>query len=236
MTACLRPYEIFRGLRPGERTDAGLLEQILIDLGVNHAEFAGHEEFPEAILRRELGLRIWQLPCQLAAYLAFLAGPAGPIRSYVELGARWGGTFYVVDSFLRALRPDFGRSVALDLDVRPPGWDDYHARFPSATFVSADSRDWDPAGRFDLAFIDADHAYENVMADYRRARTYSRWLGFHDIVSDVCPDVPRAWAEVARAHPRHYEFVAQYPGFRNVMGIGLVEVDAGPDPDRGGAP
>jgi hypothetical protein len=87
------------------------------------------------------------------------------------------------------------------------------------------------AQSFDLAFIDADHAYDGCRADYEAIGSSASICAFHDIqdrfVAEL-PDnhggVPRFWNELkSNTHPpdRIFEFLDHSHG-ESVMGIGLL--------------
>ena len=82
-------------------------------------------------------------------------------------------------------------------------------------------------GQFDILFIDGDHSYEGVQADFLAYRDVVRpggLIAFHDI--NPAPHeptwsggVPQLWREVRDGY-RHWEFVAN-PG--EGYGIGVLE-------------
>jgi predicted O-methyltransferase YrrM len=89
-------------------------------------------------------------------------------------------------------------------------------------------------GRFDLLFIDGDHSYEGVKADFEMYAPLVRPGGvvaFHDIVADVFQrygrptpsdtgGVPIFWKELKARHPDHREFIEnpEQDGF----GVGAI--------------
>ena len=158
-----------------------------------------------------------------------------------EIGASAGGTVYLLT---RVARPD---AVIVSLDIDTPA----HTRRAREGFaresqrvisVQADSQQ--PATRdhvanllggaeLDFLFIDGDHSYEGVRADFELYSGMVRrggLIAFHDINPDrrteqcagpISGEVPRFWREISGQH-RSEELIAKpdQPGF----GIGLLSV------------
>lgn len=157
------------------------------------------------------------------------------VRSYLEVGARYGDTFYDV---MRAL-PKGSRGVCVDLPESVWGSSGTKEHLESAceelrgmgydiTLIIGDSRDADiveqvrSLGPFDAALIDGDHRYEGVLADFANYSDVCSLVAFHDIVgtgqrhsAGINVEVPRLWGEVK--NDRCSEYVA--PG--STMGIGV---------------
>lgn len=161
------------------------------------------------------------------------------VRSYLEIGARHGDTFFDVMVSL----PVGARGVALDL----PGGNWGTSKSANTLTVACDcligqgcdvkmilGNSRDPAvharvaaaGPFDAVLIDGDHLYDGVAADWRNYGPMARIVAFHDIAGDgqvtkdgraIPVEVPRLWAELKPTR-RHVEFVA--PGSK--MGIGVL--------------
>ena len=82
-------------------------------------------------------------------------------------------------------------------------------------------------GPYDAVFIDADHRYESVAADWAIYRTVAPIVAFHDIAECGAKDkrtgypveVPRLWAELKPQH-RHQEFIEP----DSIFGIGVLYV------------
>ena len=142
------------------------------------------------------------------------------IRSYLELGFYQGALLSALDQLFR-----FERVAGCDegvvqkkrgLLVTLPD----HARICwSRTETPAYRRFRHAMGKFDLVFIDADHAYGSVRADYERERRQPhRFLAFHDIKNtEHAPGVVRLWNELGGKKRELY--VPRPDGEQ--MGIGL---------------
>lgn len=162
------------------------------------------------------------------------------VRSYLEIGARHGDTFFDVMHSL----PKGSRGIAVDL---PGGnWgtiksgaylqgacDQLNQEGYQVFCMLADSQLESTAetisrfGPFDAALIDGDHLYSGVKRDWELYHGHSRLVAFHDIAGEgqcqrksLLPvEVPRLWKEIRNDFP-HQEFIA--PGSK--MGIGVLWV------------
>lgn len=174
---------------------------------------------------------------ELAAFVALLIRLN--VRSYLEIGARHGDTFYEV---MRAL-PAGSRGLAVDLPGGEWGTGSSRSALVAATAklrqsgreancVFGDSHAREvieiaAAGApFDAILIDADHRYEPVRQDWLDYGPLAPVVAFHDIAgegevqpsSGLAVEVPRLWRELKALHDDHLEFVAA--GSR--MGIGVI--------------
>jgi hypothetical protein len=159
------------------------------------------------------------------------------VRSYLEVGAYRGGTFYRV---MRSLPPgafgitvdDDRRSISrnrrrpllnVSARLRRLGYrieavvGDSHAQ----TTIDAAWR----FGPYDAVLIDADHRYEAARRDWEDYGPMARRLvAFHDIAEDHVTrtggrvEVARLWREIKATGVEVREFVA--PGSK--MGIGVI--------------
>lgn len=85
-------------------------------------------------------------------------------------------------------------------------------------------------GPYDFIFIDGDHRYNGVKADWDNYRKLTRFIAFHDIAGEGQTaqnlgrdpvEVPRLWAELKLQYPTsHQEFIAP----NSKMGIGVIQV------------
>jgi predicted O-methyltransferase YrrM len=159
------------------------------------------------------------------------------VAHYLEIGARTGDSF---EAILRAL-PIGSRGLAVDLPEGPWGMD---SRLILRDTVGRLNRDGyrcevvfgasqsarvigqvTQQGPYDAIFIDADHRYEAVAADWETYGPLGRLVAFHDIAGVGMVDtrtgfpveVPRLWHEI-KGQYRHQEIVAP----DSELGIGVV--------------
>ncbi len=211
------------------RDEVFLREEFLLALGLNGEIL---NEFPEQLYPWcGRGIRSWQYPIQFAKYLTYLSEQG--VRSYVEIGCRYGGTFIIVVEYLRRFS-DLYLAVAMDVE-RAAIMSAYAASTIGVDYTIADSRRPETVAylgslAWDLAFIDGDHSYEGCCSDFEAVKERSTLVGLHDIASSACPGVVRAWQEIRRVMPasRRFEAVDQYRDVRDrtqktFLGIGVVD-------------
>jgi len=170
------------------------------------------------------GLYIKQYPDELAKFLQWIYQHRQEISNYLEIGCERGGTFFAVDSLLRAFNPEYRGGTAVDVSAKilRHGFAAYRNLYPETSFHQVRSRNFAVGDkRFDLVLIDGDHSYNAVKADFEHFRA-SRFVALHDI---RCPlrgiEVRRFWAEIAPRYP-HVEIVNEDPGLSVPVGIGIV--------------
>jgi hypothetical protein len=111
-------HGVIRLLRDASRCelrDARFLErELLLMAGLNNEI---PREFPSELYPFcGYGIRSWQYPPQFSRYLVFLS--ERNLRSYVEIGCRFGGTFIICVEYLRRFS-DLSFACALDVE---PSW------------------------------------------------------------------------------------------------------------------
>ena len=77
------------------------------------------------------------------------------------------------------------------------------------------------AGPYDFCFIDGDHSYEGVKADWENYGPLAKIVGFHDIINPPS-QVDRLWAEL-KPNFRHMEFTESLD--HHQLGIGIIYRD-----------
>jgi hypothetical protein len=196
---------------------------------------------PELLPAVGTGVQCFQYPNQFAPYLRKLA--ACDVRSYLEIGVERGGSFLITTAYLRRFRR-LASAVAVDIFNAAPVMA-FAARHDWARFERLDSagdefKAFLRGRRFNLAFIDGDHAEAAVRRDFATIRDHADLIAFHDIVDAPSPGVGLVWQEVrgALAHTHEFfEYTAQYPEVtarlgRRFLGIGLAVPQAFPADPR----
>lgn len=208
-------------------TNICYLENLIIKLGFNNEIL---REQPKIVRDNGGGLFIWQYPNQFSKYLNLLRQQK--IKSYIEIGCRWGGTFVLTNEYLKMFN-DMSKSVAVDI-IDSPVLNycllNNETQFIKINSQSPEFKNYMDNNYFDLIFIDGDHSYNGVRSDYEISKNRGRILVFHDIVNDVCPGVVQFWNELKNNEKNtydFYEFTEQYEDVwnsthQNFLGIGVA--------------
>jgi hypothetical protein len=187
------------------------------------------------ILKETLsGIRAGQMKIEVEAMIKTFQD-AG-VKKYLEIGSRYGDTFYDV---MRAL-PEGSKGVCVDLpgDVwGTAGTDQYLKRACDklrgmgydVTMILGDSRDPETIkkvaalGPFDAGLLDGDHRYNGIKNDFENYAPMCKIVALHDIVGagqrhdkNTYVEVPRFWEEIKKGD--WVEFIG--PG--SSMGIGVL--------------
>jgi predicted O-methyltransferase YrrM len=163
-------------------------------------------------------LRIVQCPSEFARFLAFMGEQQ--ISSYLEIGTSTGGSWFLVDSYLRAVNPNYQRSVGYDRTSKLRDWEGYRQRFQAVEFRRQHSKEIDlKEESFDLAFVDAKHEERWVRHDFEKVKAHCRLVAFHDIVLPGAT-VDKAWQQIRDEGMRYWEFIDE--SLPRTCGIGVV--------------
>lgn len=163
-------------------------------------------------------LRIIQLPKEFAEFLVWMS--ENEINTYMEVGVSTGGSWFFVDSYLRAVNPNYRGSVGYDTASKLRDSEAYFRRFPSAKFRHRGSTQIHLRGQFDLAFIDATHEENWVWHDFNKVKDNCRFVAFHDIVLRNA-SVDKFW-NAAKKRYQHWEFIDR--SLPETAGIGVLKV------------
>lgn len=174
---------------------------------------------------------------EISAFCDLLAREG--VRSYLEIGAKWGGSLHRVATAL----PKGSRIVSIDMpggtkrwketeasllachaDLRRRGYDT-HAIWGN----SRDAHTWiqaDALGPFDAILIDGDHRLSGVTADFLAYGPLGQIIAFHDIAWRRAPewndgtriDVKEFWDSI-KGDYRHVEFKFDPTKKNNGLGI-----------------
>lgn len=190
---------------------------------------------------RSCGIRVapGQYPAEIIQLLKVLA--EHPPRRLLEIGTAGGGTFFL---FTRVATDD-ALLMSADLPAGPfgggyPKWrgrliQSFGRAQQEVHLLRADSHEPQTLNAIkellhgnplDFLFIDGDHRYEGVKADYEMYAplvAQGGLIGFHDIVTGPAHEVggvPAFWQELKQKHSAH-EFVANWK--QGGYGIGLIQ-------------
>lgn len=173
---------------------------------------------------------------EITAFVSLLRDEG--IRSYLEIGAKYGGSLARVAAGV----PSLQRVVAVDLPGGTKVWRhskvslekaiaDLNDRGVSASVIWGDSTAPDviekvrALGEFDAILIDANHTMPYVTKDWDNYSDIGRIIAFHDIAwhrekdwVGTRIDVPEFWDVVKNLH-RHVEFKHCPSGKNNGIGV-----------------
>lgn len=213
------------------------LHDFIISAGLHASGGDGRHDSEEYEWPRTLdafvgkGLQIWQYPTQFSKYLVFLS--QFQIKSHLEIGVAYGGTFVFSAEYLNRLDPSL-TSYCIDV-VSPSLLVDHYARKRTFTYITAKSSDLfvhiDPQTSFDLVFVDGDHSKEGVLRDFDLIKDRANIIAFHDIVNFKTVGAIEAWDWVKTKFATDYdffEFIDQYPEIiskqpgKRIFGIGVA--------------
>jgi cephalosporin hydroxylase len=211
--------------------DADYLEKVFIpSLGLNNEMLREQpEELSEYFGK---GLHLWQYPNQLSRYLVWLAHNASNVTSYMEIGCRWGGTFILVNEWLKKIGATLKFSVAVD-PIEPTPFIKRYIKVSNTPVLYHQKFSSDPEflnyvthSKPDMVFIDGDHTMRGVMIDHAAARRVAKIIVHHDVASDACPDTSLFWSYVKLVEDgfEAADFVQQYESVRgSFLGIGVLK-------------
>ncbi len=207
-----------------------LEKDLLPKLGFNNERL--YQFPPELYSFCGQGLFCWQYPNQFSKFLVHIS--RYKIESYLEIGVRHGGTFIIINEYLKKIQP-LKKSVGIDI-CYSPSLIKYQKINPKINFLQINSTSekfrkyLEAAGDFDLVLIDGDHDEAPCRQDFETVKNYAKIIVFHDIVSNVCPGVVKVWQEVKNKYADQYdffEFTDQYESVfirtgEKFLGIGVA--------------
>lgn len=226
--------EKISSLSPSQCTDAGFIEHELIPaFGLNN-ELLDHQP-PELSHLIGRGLHIWQYPNQLADYLVWVANNCAGIKSYMEIGCRWGGMLILTSEWIRKNSTDLRSVTAIDTIEPSPLIKTYfqllqgvETSYVQELSTSAKAKEIVSLIRPEYVFVDGDHSLRGVLSDHLLVRDYAKIIAHHDIASPtICPDTTFFWSIMRELESVVFdlsEFVDQYesvPG--SYLGIGTMK-------------
>lgn len=174
---------------------------------------------------------------EIRILLRFLRTVAKTINSYLEIGCSSGGTFYIIDSFLRIHNPNYKKGVAVDIVDKIRDFERYKYKYKTVEYITGNSRKIKyKENYFDLIFIDANHTYHGVKRDFNRYKNMCKMLILHDIAFygntkrgiderglplNFC-GVPKLWYEVKNSVACDYKEIIDFDGAHGPLGLGIL--------------
>jgi hypothetical protein len=170
------------------------------------------------------GLCANQVPNEIASFLFHILTNRYRIDRYMEVGVNMGGTFYLIDSFLRATNPNYAGAVAVDKKNVLLDYGNYFKKYPATKILVGDSKRMVISEKFDLIFIDGDHTYLGAKADYLNFKSCTDFMAFHDVeILHRSTNVKKLWEEIKKEYPNNtMEFFNKSPEFQTTLGIGVL--------------
>ncbi len=158
---------------------------------------------------------LWQDPDEFAELLLYLQDK--DIKTFLNIGTFNGVTFNFLSDFLN--KKNKCKCITIDPYNHNPIKDSrfYYYDHTSEKYINT---------KFDLVFIDGNHAYDYVKLDYENVGQYSNFVVFHDINDDVIRKieqgggVPIFWDEI-KENKNYIEIINKNKKI-NTMGIGII--------------
>lgn len=179
----------------------------------------GEEAIYQNRLRSEFG--IYQTPSQFAPFLKWLEPYRAKISIYLEIGVFAAGQFILMTRYLNQNTGFFAVDITTDA-MQPEALKQIK---PYLTIADSRSKEFCrrfPPGSFDMVFIDGDHSYAGVSADWHNHGRHAGIAVVHDIIEPFCPDVVRFWQEVKQTPGYQVREFTQTKGGGNHQGIGVM--------------
>lgn len=223
--------ETIRNLPSAKCYDIQYIERQLIpELGLNDEYF---EQQPNELSPYfGKGLHLWQYPSQLARYLVWLSHNARQVRNFTEIGCRWGGTFILVNEWLKKIGAPLEFSLAIDPIEPTPFIEKYREISSTPVHYIQDLSTSQQVGDYlrsfkpDMVFIDGDHSLHGVMYDHLMVRKQAGIIVHHDISSQACAGTTLFWNYIKQAESEFeaWDFTQQYESVDgHFLGIGVLK-------------
>lgn len=230
--------------------DVHFLESIIHSVGLVHDHrardlygSAAQYMLPNSPSSKYAATGLWQNPGQLAPAMHFLGAMNSSSRpiSYLELGIFSGWTATLMASWLTRLagsQAKFFHGTAVDINAESSRPVRSLMQQANVHFTLRKELLLSPRDRYDLCFIDGDHSFKGVRADYEYFAPHCGMMMFHDTVDSsswlgknglrsktTTPgSVPLLWAQLRRSvqPERIVEFVEQNGNRLPAFGLGIL--------------
>lgn len=168
-------------------------------------------------------LGILQVPDEFTEFCMFAAGLK--CDSAIEVGVARGGSSYILAALLYRNNPDMKYHM-VDINDCLVNFEQAKEIIPSLVKEIPSTSQGFARQRFDFCFIDADHSYDGMMADWKNVGQYAgKVTAFHDIYGHeydhLAGGTVRAWREIRELQSA--ESIREFSIFPDKwMGIGVV--------------
>lgn len=205
-------------------------KQLIPELGLNDEFLEQQPNELSAYFGK--GLHLWQYPSQLARYLVWLTHNARQIHNYTEIGCRWGGTFILVNEWLKRIGAPLEFSLAIDPITPTPFIEKYREISSTPVHYIQNLSTSGQVGEYlrsfkpEMVFVDGDHSLQGVMFDHLLVRKRADIIVHHDVSSQACAGTTVFWNYVKQAESdfEAWEFTQQYESVAgNFLGIGVLK-------------
>lgn len=150
-----------------------------------------------------------QCPEQLINLALFLK--KNKVKSYLEIGCYFGGTFIFLNEVIQGLESiatDSNHFNSLGILKEYENINKNVKVYAYHTLTTLfDNLIKDKT--FDVVFIDGDHSYAMIKSDYEKVKDKAKYIIFHNLLNKECPDVIRFWKEL-KANNKVIEFCQDY--------------------------
>lgn len=213
--------------------DATELEKIIPLLGLNGELL--YQQPSELSDYYGTGLHIWQYPNQLSKYFSHLYKNSNMITSYLEIGARWGGTLVATVEYLIRIGCNIKKVATCDTIEESNLMVAFRELHPEIEFYylqknsrSQEFKDFCSSFMADLVLIDGDHSYDGVKNDFFIVKDISKIIVQHDVANlhPECKGTVAFWKETKNNYSVGFEiseFIDQYDSVDgSYLGIGVL--------------
>jgi predicted O-methyltransferase YrrM len=146
------------------------------------------------------------------------------IMTYLEIGVAYGGLMQFMEKEMKlkvnGITPEI-HSTHKELKI-------LHGKSQDKSTLHTVSLYVKDNGKFDLIFVDGNHDYEAVKADYENYKDKCRFMAFHDVKGmRDCPGVNKLWVEILSTLPpaAPFWFFEDLTHPELASGIGILKLD-----------
>lgn len=169
------------------------------------------------------GLMMEKYPSEIAQVLDFILSKKNEINSFAEIDLNRGGSFYLIDSYLRFITNKNIQSFAVsgsDKIIRKHGFKEYQQKYPNVEFTQSDLISFEPKENIDFCFVKNGSPGEFLLSNFEELSKY-KYIAFHKII--FTPWQKNSWNIVKNVFPEHIEIFNKDPQLTTPVGIGIID-------------